>query len=57
MPHNKLNKLAEEAKQAMEEHRSLLFAEEAAGYVLQVYGRDRALKRLTAIVDHIRDHG
>ena len=52
-----LNDIASKATQEMEERRSLMFAEEAAGYVLQAYGRERALVILRSIAQHIEDHG
>ena len=51
-----LDDLASKAIQAQEERRSILFAEEAAGYVLQVHGREKTLAILRQIAQHIEDY-
>ena len=57
MPQSKLDQLASKAIQAHEERRSKMFAEESAGYLLQVYGREKAVYILRSLAQHIEDYG
>lgn len=40
-----------------EQRRSLIFAEEAAGYLAEVYGGGEAVRILRALAQHIEDYG
>lgn len=52
-----LDKLTEAAIRLQEERRSKLFAEEAAGYLAQVYGGHDAALILRGLAQHLEDFG
>ena len=57
MPHNHLDKLSQDAIEKHGKRRSILFAEESAGYLLQEHGRDEAASILRKLAEHIEDYG
>lgn len=52
-----LDRIAEAAVRLQEERRSKLFAEEAAGYLAQVYGGHEAALILRGLAQHLEDFG
>lgn len=52
-----LNEQSIEAIVKHEQRRSLVFAEEAAGYLAEVYGTEESVRILRELAKHIEDHG
>lgn len=52
-----LNEQAIEASLKVLERRATIFAEEAAGNLLETFGRDESVRILRDIAQHIEDYG
>lgn len=57
MPHNHLNKLAQDAIDRELKRRSVLHAEAAIFSLMDAYGTKEAVRILREMAQHLEDHG